>query len=230
MVRVPGGTFRLGANEGYGFHSPQHLITVAPFEIDTTEVTLAAYRQCVNAGACVQVANESVCNWGKDGRDNDPINCVEYKDAVAYCKWAGKRLPTEEEWEFAALGQSGWKYPWGNDPPGARPCWKGPGHARPIGEREGTCPVDRFPEDKSQFGVRNLVGNVSEWTSSLVCSYPKKEHKCEPDTQIIRGGAWGDPGSGVSPYLRKFVRNNETRTTGAPSRASAAPEPRRQAA
>jgi formylglycine-generating enzyme required for sulfatase activity len=121
-------------------------------------------------------------------RQDHPINCIEWKQAVAYCKWTGKRLPTEQEWEYAARGTDGRKWPWGNEKPDAkRACLDG---------KEGTCPVGRFPSDASPFGVLDMEGNVGEWTSSPIW-------ECADDTKcdhIFRGDGWR--GRGFEVYHR----------------------------
>ena len=116
MLRIPGGAFTMGsanpkapANE-----HPQQLVSVSPYWIDRTEVTVAAYAACVAAGACRRPARtSSACTY--DGTEPDwPVSCVHWSDAEAYCHFAKKRLPSEREWEFAARGQSQTAYPWGS--------------------------------------------------------------------------------------------------------------------
>ena len=122
MVFLRGGTFQMGTDgvgpgtEGMG---PAHMVKLADFRIDVTEVTVAAYRTCVNAGSCTATALKSDngyrgrCTWEDTGFDTDPINCVTWRQADVYCKWAGKALPTEEQWEYAARGKRGRDFPWG---------------------------------------------------------------------------------------------------------------------
>ncbi|MBI4706179.1 MAG: SUMF1/EgtB/PvdO family nonheme iron enzyme, partial [Deltaproteobacteria bacterium] len=137
MVSIPPGTFEMGSNDGGGDEKPVHSVTVAAFEMDPTEVTVAQYRKCVSDGGC---SEPSGCNWEESGRDDHPVNCVDWQQAGAYCAWAGKRLPWEEEWEYAARGTDGRIYPWGNGAPGDQLCWSG-GSA---GQRSSTCAVGQF--------------------------------------------------------------------------------------
>jgi formylglycine-generating enzyme required for sulfatase activity len=158
------------------------------FELDVTEVTVDAYRSCVEAGVCGAPAAGENCNWGLADRANHPINCVDWRQATTYCGWAGKRLPTEEEWEVAARGVLGREVPWGNEPPGKQLCW-GPtsgGH---------TCPVGSFPAGDNPEGVKDLAGNVWEWTSSAYApSNPSR---------VARGASWDN---GHASYVRSAYR------------------------
>lgn len=137
--------------------------TLAPFFIDRTEVTVAAYEKCVASRLCrINTAEydnriRPMCNRGP-ARANHPINCVSQLEAKNYCQTLGKRLPTEAEWEFAALGNLRAQHPWGNDSklPEAV-CWQ---------HRAGTCEVGTSAGDKSPFGVLDMAGNVQEWTDN----------------------------------------------------------------
>jgi len=124
-------------------------------------VTVEAYQACVDDGACEPgraASEEPDCNMGAAGRQEHPINCVNGSQAVAYCAWVGKRLPTEDEWKFAAWYSDGRSYPWGDENPEDQLCWSGGSE----GKRQSTCPVGSFPEDMSVFGVLDMAGNVEE--------------------------------------------------------------------
>ena len=155
MVQVPGGTFG------------------ASFSIDRTEVTTAAYDACVRSGKCTQPDTGDNCNWGKESRASHPINCVDWNQATAYCAAAGKRLPTEQEWEHAASGTDGRLYPWGNEEPSNQACWNR------LESMAGTCPVGAFPAGASPYGALDMAGNVWEWTSS----------NYDANARVIRGGS-----------------------------------------
>ena len=164
------------------------------FYIDRTEVTVAAYSECVHAGRCSEPETRVRCTWGEAGKQEHPITCVTWAQSSSYCAWAGKRLPTEWEWEKAARGSAdGRKYPWGN---------RGYDSMRRlanIADREAkrewnwswvvasyddgfpsTAPVGSYPEGMSPTGALDMVGNVSEWTST-----PRD------GSRVLRGGSWG---------------------------------------
>jgi formylglycine-generating enzyme required for sulfatase activity len=165
MAALPGGTFKTGRG---------NMATVGAFHIDLTEVTVSAYSGCVSSGRCTPPPPGDLCNYGRADRANHPINCVDWNQAVAYCSAQGKRLPTEDEWEWAATGARATKFPWGNEEPTGQLCW------RRLDNRAGTCAVGSFPAGNTPQGVRDLSGNVWEWTSSA-----------NGGDRIFHGGAWG---------------------------------------
>ena len=150
---------------------------VATFSIDVTEVTVDAYAACVRAGNCSKPDDDGFCNWGKGDRGNHPVNCVDWNQAKAFCGWAQKRLPTEQEWQRAAESAQRRRYPWGEAAPSNQLCWP------PTSHGEGTCAVGSFPSGDSAQGVKDLSGNVWEWTESCYDS------SCS--ARVHRGGGWG---------------------------------------
>ena len=204
MVRVPGGTFRMGSAEGDPDEKPVTEVTVPTLEIDVTEVTVAAFGRCVSAGKCAAPDTGMYCNWGKDGRARHPVNCVDLKQATDYCAFSGKRLPTEEEWEYAATGGDGRTYPWKDGAPGAQLCWNGEGSDLGKGQRQGTCPVASYPAGRAPSGAFDMAGNVWEWTASAHCPYDQRG--CSSTRRVIRGGAWNNVLPG---YLRAQDRGEE---------------------
>jgi serine/threonine protein kinase len=144
------------------------------FCMDRTEVTVAAYRACPS---CTAPGVGGYCNWGASGRDDHPVNCVDATQADAYCAWRGGRLPTEQEWQFAAQGPDGRTFPWGEATPSNQLCWNRYDHVRRLGQ--GTCATASFPSGRSPFGLDDMSGNVWEWTSSAEDAY-----------RVFRGGCW----------------------------------------
>lgn len=204
-VPVPAGTFTMGSAEGDPDEKPLVEIKVAAFNLDVTEVTVAAFARCVGAGKCSAPDTGMYCNWHKDGRERHPINCVDLEQATAYCAFVGRRLPTEEEWEYAARGADGRKFPWGTAAPGAQLCWNGEGSDLGKGERQGTCPVASYPAGRSALGAFDMAGNVWEWTASAHCPY---DHRgCSAPGRVIRGGAWNNV---LPAYVRAQDRAEET--------------------
>jgi formylglycine-generating enzyme required for sulfatase activity len=181
MVHVPGGTFTMGPRTRIAIvNDPmRHTVTVAPFDIDTNLVTVAEYTHCVDEAMCpAPVADQPTCNYGHPDRGNHPMNCVDYTQASSYCRANAKRLPSEEEWEFAARGGTEERtYPWGNAEPAQQLCWSG------ITKRTGTCPVGSFVA--GAFGLHDMAGNVWEWTQSAFS--PERK-----DARVCRGGGWPD--------------------------------------
>jgi len=178
MVRIAGGTFQMGSNANEDNEKPVHAVRVGSFFMDVTEVTVGAYAACVRGGKCSEPDSDSSCNWKKTGRDKHPINCVDWNQATAYCGYTGKRLPTEEEWEYAARGSAGREYPWGKGVPSQQLCWNG----------SSTCEAGSFSAGATPEGVMDLAGNVWEWTSSPYCPYNSKN--CSETARVDRGGGW----------------------------------------
>jgi formylglycine-generating enzyme required for sulfatase activity len=190
MIRIPGGTLAMGTppGDGYDDERPQHPEQVASFCIDRTEVTVAAYRACVESGACAEPGRGARCNWGVGGRDDHPINCVGWPEARAFCEAHGRRLPREREWEMAARGAEGRVYPWGDAPPADRACWNGEDSDVGKGHRESTCPVGSHPRGRTPEGVEDMAGNVWEWVEDVYCPYLAPG--CAEAARVNRGGAF----------------------------------------
>jgi formylglycine-generating enzyme required for sulfatase activity len=194
MVSVPAGPFFMGCNEAVDTEcgpneKPGDSVTVAAFRIDRTEVTVAQYRQCVDAGKCMQPDTGTDCNWKKKvDRNEHPINCVDWFQAKSYCEWAGKRLPTEKEWEKAARGTDARIYPWGND------CWSGRAN---VGGN-GTMPVGSHQSWASPYGALDMAGNVWEWVSDDFSGGRGVRRG-------LRGGSWGNQEPDVA---RASLRNS----------------------
>ncbi|MEP7272726.1 MAG: SUMF1/EgtB/PvdO family nonheme iron enzyme, partial [Acidobacteriota bacterium] len=200
MIRIPGGTFNMGRDGGDVFERPVHSVTVAPFLIDRTEVTNEQYQKFIT-----ETRREAPAHW-QDGRfppneGNYPVINVSWQDATDYARWAGKRLPTEGEWEFAARGSQGRIYPWGSK-------WES-GRANARGSAGRIVAVGSFPQGASPFGVLDLSGNVWEWTANELTSYAEADHVLAPG-RVIRGGAYDVPPNRATATYRGVVQPERT--------------------
>lgn len=182
MARIPGTIFLIGSPQGQGNpeERPQTERIVGDFWLDKTEVTVAAYRACVERGACsLPKPDDPFCTWEMRDHDEHPINCVSWPEAQAYCAFAGKRLPTEAEWELAGSGGAeNRRFSWGdNDPTTSIACFSHPG---------GTCKVASFPA--GAYGLFDMSGNVWEWTASPFAVFPAEPS--EGPRRVFKGGSW----------------------------------------
>ena len=244
---VPGGLFRMGSEEGAPDQRPEHEVSVADFELDTTEVTVEGFALCVTDGKCVPTDTvhltdvtesqaevwNTFCNWGKPGRERHPMNCVDWNQAQAFCSWAGKRLPTEQEWEYAARGGSEQRqHPWGDSKPSsnqfngcALECvkmalehgWKW----KPLDDGNdgwaATAPVGSFPSSAGRWGHQDLAGNVWEWTSSPFCTYADESpDACSKANMAARGGGWASRYAGIfrATFRAKFPQEYRAQDVG----------------
>ena len=169
MVLVPAGPFLMGSLEGDPDERPPRRVTLHAFYIDKYEVTHGQYAAFVAA-----TGRKPPVDWpgGKPPPSlaKHPVVNVTWSDAEAYARWAGKRLPTEAEWEKAARGADGRLFPWGDD--AARKSASGApaqGSKHPEGK---TFPVGSFPDDTAPCGAKDMAGNVWEWTADWYAAYP----------------------------------------------------------
>jgi formylglycine-generating enzyme required for sulfatase activity len=234
MVLIPGGTFMMGCTEGdrecTDDEYPQHSVTLRQFYMDKTEVTNEAYQKCVEAKSCdePEQAYRENCNWGKADRANHPVNCIFWNQAKSYCGWAGKRLPSEAEWEYAARsGHSNWKYPWGNEEPDCNKavCHEGFKMIFGGGIKEGCGKGTAWlvgSMQENEFGLYDMAGNVSEWVDDCwnysyvgapndgtVWSKGMCGHK------VYKGGNWYEGSHFLSPSYRFWsTRFDKSSTIG----------------
>jgi len=204
---IPSGSFNIGSpdTEGDADEHPRHMVSVSGFCMQRLEVTAVEYQACINASFCTASGTDAMCNTTRLAtHGNHPVNCVDWTQAMTYCNYINGRLPTELEWEYAARGSDGRKYPWGNTAPTPRrlnACGdecvdyakrvhnetKNAMYAGSDGYEE-TAPVGSFPAGASPFGLLDMAGNVYEWTSSPYCMYP--QHTCSSQYRMYRGGGW----------------------------------------
>ncbi len=164
MVYVPGGEFMMGRDNGIPEESPAHKVAVGPFFIDIYEVTNEQYAEFVKQTNRRRSPRGWMKNTYAEGEAKYPVVGVTWKDAGEFATWAGKRLPTEEEWEFAARGTDGRLYPWGKE-------WI-PNIANADGASATFAEVGSY-KGSSPFGVFDMVGNAGEWTASDFKAYPE---------------------------------------------------------
>ncbi len=190
MIAIPAGDFTMGLDSGDEDEQPANAVFVDAFEIDQYEVTNEQFQVFVEQtgyATDAEQAGESM-TWRTFAQDKPqhPVVMVSWNDAVAFCEWAGKRLPTEPEWEKAARGGEGLVYPWGNE-------WAlGQANTEEAGHR-GTTVVGSFPSGASPYGVMDMAGNVSEWTSDWYEAYPGCTYQSSyfgEKFRVIRGGGW----------------------------------------
>ncbi len=187
MVEVPGGEFLAGKGK--------QKATVATFCLDANEATAEQYATCVKDGGCDK-DRLTVCDgytYGKADLANHPMVCIDFNQAEGYCKAQKKRLPTSDEWEWAArAGAEGRLFPWGNDDPDDQMCWGGK-----DGKRASTCPIGSFPKGDSPLGIHDLGGSVYEWTT-----YPTDKTSTG---RFGHGGSWKDSARDLFRNDRSFV-------------------------
>jgi formylglycine-generating enzyme required for sulfatase activity len=216
-VCVLGATFTMGnsaLNLGglFADHTPAHSVTLSAHFLDAYEVTVGRYRACVDAGMCASplpsAGASATCAYSAEPGDHEiwPVNCVTWEQARLFCKWDGRRLPREAEWEFGARGLSDRAYPWGIDKSCDRavlaryaggPC-SGNGAPMPVGSLESGA---------SPEGIFDLAGNAAEWVSDWAGSYPSAP-QTDPSgpaggaVKILRGGSWDNGWSAGLAYAR----------------------------
>ena len=187
MVSVPAGAFMMGCASGdtqcRDDEKPQHTVTLSAFQIDKTEVTQDQYAACVAAKACTPPE----CDWDCT-KTNYPAACLERSQAEAFCTWAGKRLPTEAEWEEAARGTDGRIYPWGNDAPDCD-------HVNMAGCGDVAQAVGSHPDGASPYGALDMAGNVvemvSDWYDATYYATSPATGPTGPATGTTYGGRGG---------------------------------------
>lgn len=187
MIYIPAGEFTMGSNEWWPKCQPEHKRVLNAFYIDRFEVTNKRYMRFVNAAKKAPPANWINGKYPK-GRAGHPVVFVSWYDANDFCKWEGKRLPTEAEWEKAARGTDKRTFPWGDKFDAKK------GNTPQYGKND-TMPVGSFENGKSPYGVYDMAGNVWEWTDDWFKPYPGNTHPDEnygEKYKVLRGGSWYD--------------------------------------
>jgi serine/threonine-protein kinase len=223
QVYVPAGDFLMGAahsdtdaqqtsvGNGRAYEEiPQFTYHLDNYWIDKFETTNGQYEKCVAAGKCTPPYTDSVFftviqkYYGNPDYDNYPVVWVTWFQAREYCAWAGRRLPTEAEWEKASRGTDGAMYPWGNDPISGdkanfcdKNCTRNIANPNFDDGYAETAPVGSYPAGASPYGAMDMSGNVWEWTSTLIRPYPYdandgREDLNAPGERVWRGGPWSN--------------------------------------
>lgn len=193
MIQLAGGVM----------YSERRRVQISDYCMDQHEVTAGEYEACVERGACDDEDLECDDAWTykKPELASHPVNCVSWKQASRFCRSAGKRLPTFEEWEWAAQGRDeARRFAWGPDEPDDRQlCWS------QGTSRKGTCPVSTFPRSRTAQGIDDMFGNVWEWLSP-------GERNGLPN--VSRGASWHNDsvdtleGENAGGFVSGFVRND----------------------
>ncbi|HOD09060.1 MAG TPA: SUMF1/EgtB/PvdO family nonheme iron enzyme, partial [Myxococcota bacterium] len=166
MKLVASGSFWMGCNSAVDTQcendeKPYHKVTLSAYYMDMTEVTQSEYKKCIDAGEC----DTPPCDWDPSEMPNRPVVCVNWSQAGEYCAWAGKRLPTEAEWEKAARGTDGRKYPWGNEDATCEYAVMYDGTDYSCGTNSTWDVCSKSPAGDSPYGLCDMSGNVWEWVS-----------------------------------------------------------------
>ena len=227
VVYIPAGEFEMGSTDAevdalvaectecepdwFEQEQPAHTVYLDAYWIDQTEVTNAQYDKCVAAGAC---STPPECDWGEStfgdaAKADHPVVCVGWQAAEDYCRWAGGQLPTEAQWEKAARGSDGRRYPWGNKFDGTllnycdAQCEYDQRDETYDDGFPVTAPVGSFPAGATPYGVLDMAGNVWEWVADWFSedyyAMSLAENPLGPDEgtqRVVRGGSWFTDGMG----------------------------------
>lgn len=190
LVRIAAGEFVCGSDD-FDIEAPERTEHLHAFEIDRYPVTVEQFaRYCRETGAATPPDFPDATRLAAEPELlRHPVERVSWHEAVAYADWAGLRLPTEAEWERAARGTDGRRWPWGDRFDEARAVvWD---NAKALGVT--TVSIERFPGGESADGVRHLAGNVEEWVHDELRPYPSSSHRspvAEGGCRVLRGGSW----------------------------------------
>jgi formylglycine-generating enzyme required for sulfatase activity len=213
MILIPKGTFIMGSDARWPDEGPVHTVYLDSFRIDKFEVTNILYQKFVEETGR-PAPEDWLGNTYPPNNGNHPVVFVTWYDANDFCHWAGKRLPTDIEWEKAARGTDGRWFPWGND-------FDAKKANVPQLKLGGTTPVGSFPQGNSPYGVSDMSGNVWEWTASWYKAYAGNKRPTEnygEKYRVLKGGSWIDCSGyhcGISaPNFNRSFFNPGTKNNG----------------
>jgi serine/threonine-protein kinase len=213
MNLIPAGSFTMGNNASEEkIEQGEHEVTLPAFYLDIHEVTNRQYYDFLQS---IQDPDERKRRtpWAGErypaGKDNHPVVNVSWEDAQAYAKWAGKRLPTEQEWEYAARGKDKWLYAWGNECNAGCPEEYANSNEAGI---SGTAPVGSFPKGRTWQGIMDMTGNVAEWTDSDYNPYPNTPDPRPLNGKVVRGCSFRCSKEGLVVTARFTLPKNARRT------------------
>ncbi|MDZ4733078.1 MAG: formylglycine-generating enzyme family protein [Nitrospirota bacterium] len=216
MAVVPAGEFTMGSPTGDSDEQPAHQVYLDTFSMDKYEVTVAQYAAFLQAKGVEPPLDWKTMN--QPAHQKRPATNMDWVDAYGYCKWAGKRLPTEAEWEKAARGTDGRLYPWGSDAP--TPLHANFGKTN-WNKHEVLAPVGTFEAGKSPYGIYDMAGNVWEWVNDWYDFkyYPKSPAKnptgpSTGGTKVIRGGSWYSNPRALRSANRSLISPTDQGLTG----------------
>jgi serine/threonine-protein kinase len=200
---VPAQVFRMGNADGWAAQKPLHEVSLSAYWIDETEVTNRLYALCVEAGTCLPPADVSSYTRDLYYREPQfaeyPVVHVAWHDARTYCRWAGRDLPSEAQWESAARGTDGRLYPWGDQAPSRDLL-----NNFEVSFLEDTVRVGSYPQAASPYGARDMAGNVWEWTADWFDAYPGGDPGASESYghtyRVLRGGSFVDAADATTRY------------------------------
>lgn len=226
-VTIEGGSYMMGS-EDWGWTQPVHNVDVPTFEMAKTEVTIAHYQVCIDDGVCAEPYTEDYCalppdgygSWGLGDNDNHPVTCITWEDAKIFCEWAGGRLPSESEWEYAARsGGQDILYPWGDEDPTCELAVfddDEPGNLTSFGCGENsTWPVCSKPSGNTEQGLCGMADNVIEFVTDYYHvfyddapsdgSWWDEPEDGNEETRVRRGGGLSSPPENLQTASRGAI-------------------------